>query len=241
MIAGKRVLALIPARSGSKGLPDKNIRPLAGRPLLCWPVAAALESKYVDKVVVSTDCPKYAEIAREAGAEVPFLRPDHLSSDTAPSIEFILHAITFLQEQGSEFDYLVLLEPTSPLTESRDVDDALESLANNRGLGDAIVGVAEMVSGHPAFAVSLDENALVKPYTQEAGEMAVRRQDVNALYQLDGSFYISSVEALKKQRGFYHSRTLAKVMPYHKSFEVDDLVDFICIEALQKNLALLNE
>lgn len=241
MIAGKRVLALIPARSGSKGLPDKNIRLLAGKPLLCWPVEAALQSTYIDRVVVSTDSEEYAQIAKLSGAEVPFIRPPELSSDSASSISFILHALDCLSDEGESFDYLVLLEPTSPLTESGDIDSALERLDSGRDTGDAIVSVAELVSGHPTFAMHMAENGLLTPYLSETEKVSVRRQDLSSLYQLDGSFYISSVDALRMNQGFYHKRTMAKIMPYYKSFEVDDLVDFICIEALQKNRALLSE
>ena len=239
MIDEKRVLALVPARSGSKGLIDKNIKLLAGKPLLCWPIEAARESKYVDSVVVSTDSPKYAEIAIQGGAEVPFLRPSALSSDTSSSIDFILHALAYLSErQGIDFDYLVLLEPTSPLTDSRDIDEALEMFVSRRHVADSIVGIAETVSDHPVFSVTLMDEDIVKPYINEDQPKAVRRQDLGKVYRLDGSFYISSVEALKKERGFYHQRTLGKVMPYYKSFEVDDIVDYICIEAIQKNISL---
>lgn len=232
MIDGKRVLALVPARSGSKGLPMKNIRLLHGKPLLSWPIDAAKRSRYVDRVVVSTDSEEYAELAKVAGAEIPFLRPAELSVDTAPSIGFILHALDTLNAAGDRYDYLVLLEPTSPLTEASDVDAALEILVERRAHADAIVSVAEIVSAHPAFAVSFNEEGLIRPYASSSFGALPRRQDIAPLYSLDGSLYISTTAALQARMTFCHERTLSYVMPHYKSFEVDDLVDFICIEAI---------
>jgi N-acylneuraminate cytidylyltransferase/CMP-N,N'-diacetyllegionaminic acid synthase len=232
MIEGKRVLALVPARSGSKGLPDKNIRPLHGKPLLAWPIAAAKASRYVDRVIVSTDSASYADVARAHGGEVPFLRPAELATDSEPSISFMLHALDTLEASGDRYDYLLLLEPTSPLTEATDVDAALEALVAGRDKADAIVGVSELVSAHPAFAVRIGPSGLAQPYAAPRFGQLPRRQDIEPLYALDGSLYASTVEALRREKGFCHERTLPHVMPRYKSFEVDDLVDFICIEAL---------
>lgn len=232
MIEGHKVLALVPARRGSKGLPMKNIRPLGGKPLLAWPIAAARQSRYVDRVVISTEDPEFADIAREAGADAPFLRPAELASDTAPSFGFIQHAIQALADAGEHYEYLVLLEPTSPLTEASDVDTALESLHGQRALADAVVGVTALVSEHPAFAVRIRQEGLMEPYSAKTFGQMPRRQDIEPLYSLDGSLYISSTEALLREQGFCHARTLPYVTPHWKSLEVDDLVDFICIEAL---------
>ena len=232
MIGAAKVLALVPARRGSKGLPLKNIRPLHGKPLLAWPIAAARASRYVDRVVLSTDDAEFADIGRQAGADVPFLRPAEFASDTSPSIEFILHAIDTLQAKGDSYDYLVLLEPTSPLTEASDVDAALEKLVAHRETATSIVGVSALVSSHPAFAVRLDAHGLLQPFAAASFGQLPRRQDVPELFALDGSLYISTVAALREQRGFCHEHTLPYVTPRHKSLEVDDLLDFICIEAI---------
>ena len=232
MIDGQRVLAIVPARRGSKGLPLKNIRPLQGKPLLAWPIEAARASRHVDRVVISTDDAEFAALAVAAGAEAPFLRPAELANDTAPSIDFILHALDTLEAAGDRYDYLVLLEPTSPLTEAEDIDAALETLAAQRAAADAIVGVTALVSTHPAFAVRLDASGLMQPYAAPSFGHLPRRQDTEPLYSLDGSLYVSSVEAIRRERSFCHARTLPHVTPRWKSFEVDDLVDFICIEAI---------
>ena len=239
MIDGLRVLALVPARAGSKGLPGKNIRPLLGKPLLAWPIEAARASRYVDRVVISTDSVEFAALAQAAGADVPFLRPAEHASDTAPSIAFIEHALDTLAAAGDRFDLLVLLEPTSPLTEAADIDAALEALVAARPRAESIVGVTALVSTHPAFAVRLDAQGLMQPYAAASFGLLPRRQDTEPLYSLDGSLYISTVEAIRRERGFCHARTLPFITPRWKSFEVDDLVDFICIEAILANRALI--
>jgi N-acylneuraminate cytidylyltransferase/CMP-N,N'-diacetyllegionaminic acid synthase len=232
MIEDKRVLALIPARRGSKGLPLKNVRSLGGKPLLAWPIAAARASRFVDRVVVSTDDAEFAALARAAGADTPFLRPADLASDTAPSIGFIRHALDALVQEGDKYDYLVLLEPTSPLTEGTDVDAALTTLHERRPEAEAIVGVSALVSAHPAYAVRIESSGFARPFSARSFDQLPRRQDVEPLYALDGSLYVSTVEALRRESGFCHDRTLPYITPRFKSFEVDDLVDFVCIEAL---------
>lgn len=232
MIGASKVLALIPARAGSKGLPGKNIRPLHGKPLLAWPIAAAKASRYVDKVVVSTDSAEFADIALEHGAEVPTLRPPEFAADASPSSAAVIHMLDHLAAQGEVFDYLLLLEPTSPLTEGRDIDAAMETLHTKRQDGDALVSVSELVTTHPAFAVKLDEHGRIEPYAAVDFTRLPRRQDINALYALDGSLYISAVDRYRETLSFCHDRTLSHVMPAYKAHEVDSLIDFICIEAI---------
>ena len=233
MIDNARVLAIVPARSGSKGLPLKNIRPLAGKPLLAWPIEAARASAYVDRVIISTDDAGFAEIAVRHGADAPFLRPAALAGDASPSIDFILHAIDMLEAAGDAYDYVVVLEPTSPLTEAADVDAALRQLHGARDAADAIVGVTPLVTSHPAFAVRRDGQGVIQPFLNASFGHLPRRQDLEPLFSMDGSLYISTVPALRRERGFCHGRTLGYETARHKAYEVDDLVDFICIEAVK--------
>ena len=235
MIAAKRVLAIIPARAGSKGLPNKNIRPLGGKPLLAWPIEAARGSTYVDRTIVSTDSQSYAEVAAQHGADVPFIRPAELASDSAPSIGFLLHALDTLEADGDNYHYVVLLEPTSPLTESRDIDAALERLDHSAGHAAALVGMTPMVTTHPAYAMRAQPDGLVRPLIGSDFAAMPRRQDLEPLFCLDGSLYISTVEALRRERAFCHSQTIGFATERHKAMEVDDLVDFICIEAVLRH------
>ncbi len=238
MIGNKRVLALIPARSGSKGLPNKNIRVLLGKPLLAWPVEAARESAYVDRVVLSTDSPEYAEVGRAHGADVPFLRPAELASDTAPSIDFILHCVDALAAEGDHFDMLILLEPTSPLTEASDVDLALETLVARPDMS-AAVSVSMLESQHPVFAVRRDPvDWRISPFHGDAFGELPRRQDLEQIFALDGSFYLSTIAALREKRVFCHEKTIGIKTDRHQALEVDDLVDFLCIEAILKHRAI---
>lgn len=235
MINGKRVLAIVPARSGSKGLPGKNIRPLGGKPLLAWPIAAARASKYVDRTIISTDSREYADIAAQHGADVPFLRPREHAADTAPSMAFIRHALETLAGAGETYDYLILLEPTSPLTEAGDVDNALETLEQKAGLASAAIGITPMETQHPAFAVYRDEQGLISPMAGGDFTALPRRQDLDPVFALDGSFYISRTDVLLVENSFCHAGTLGLVTDRHKAYEVDDLIDFVCIEAILKH------
>lgn len=241
MINNKKILALITARSGSKGLPGKNIKELCGKPLLGWPITAARGSKYVDKVVISTDSQQYADIAVQLGAEAPFLRPSKLASDTASSFDVVKHVVDFFKNTGKTFDYLVLLEPTSPLTEPIDIDLALERLEKRQSIADSIIGVSKLESAHPCFNVTVDKKSRITPWYTDDFSSAGRRQDLDNIYFFEGTLYISKMEALLKHKGFYHERTLAYKVPKWKSFEVDDITDFYCIESIMKNLQKIKE
>lgn len=239
MINNKKVLVIIPARGGSKGLPGKNIRNMHGLPLIGWPIKAALNAAYVDKVIVSTDDEAIAAVARTQGAKVPFIRPAEFASDQASSAMVVNHALDFLAAQGENYDYLVLLEPTSPLTESADVDRALEMLDGSAF--DAIVGVSLAESVHPNFCATIKPEGNLTPFGGGSFAAPTRRQDLEDLYFFEGSLYISKVSTYKDQCTFYHDKTLPYIVPKWKSFEIDTLVDFICVESIMKNLHQLSQ
>ncbi len=236
MINNEKVLVLIPARSGSKGLPGKNIMELCGLPLLGWPIQTAKKSKYVDMVVVSTNDPQIAEVAVSQGAEVPFIRPKELATDQSSSASVIKHAASFLAGKGNTFSYIILLEPTSPLTEAEDVDKALLTLHSNRDVADSIVGVSKLEGTHPVFNVVIGKDGLIHPFLKPEFESVYRRQDIEDVFFFDGSLYISDLSVFLKKLSFYHDRTLPYVVPKWKAFEVDDMTDWICIEAIIKNM-----
>jgi CMP-N,N'-diacetyllegionaminic acid synthase len=232
MINAKRVLGLIPARGGSKGLPGKNIRPINGLPLLAWSIRAARKSHYLDRVIVSTDSQEIAETAKAHGGEAPFLRPAELASDTAGSIDVILHALDFCKDQGETYDYIVLLEPTSPLRTVEDIDRSLEALAEHP-TAEAVVSVVQAEASHPVFCSRAGPDGLIKPFMGKAIEH-LRRQDLGEALYPEGTIYISSVPALQDRRSFYHEKTLAYIVERHKQFEVDEEMDLVMIEALMK-------
>lgn len=242
MINDKRVLVVITARAGSKGLPGKNSKILAGKPLIAWPILAAQQSRYVDHIIISTDGEHIAEIAKQYQVEVPFIRPQHLADDQATSFDVLEHAITFLANKKQTFDYLVLLEPTSPLTQGQDIDNALELLLNTHNIAQgasAIVGISDVEDCHPDFCLTVDQQGFINPYQDNF--KVLRRQELERVYRFEGSLYISNISTLLKEKGFYHQHTLGYKVPKWQSFEIDDLTDFICIEAIMNNLEQLKQ
>ncbi len=232
MYKGKTFLAIIPARVGSKGLPGKNIKKLCGKPLIVWSIEAGLKSKYLDEVVTSTDCQDIADISKQNGASAPFLRPGCLAGDMSTSFDAIKHAIDYYKNKlNKKFDYIVLLEPTSPLRESSDIDLAIENLMNSNA--DSIVGVGKTEDQNPAFLVSKDDKDYISGY-ENKDMKALRRQDINDVYFFEGSVYISKVDTLLDKKTFYHQNTIGYEVPKYKSLEIDDMDDFIMVEAIMK-------
>ena len=230
MINGKRVVAIVPARAGSKGLPGKNLRELCGKPLIAWSITQGLACSYVDSVLVSTDSEEIAAVAAAHGARIPFLRPAELAGDGASSIDVLLHAIDYLVGVGETYDYLLLLEPTSPLRDIEDLTGALELLDRSSAC-ESVVGVAKVEAAHPAFLFTL-QDGLLKPMSG-AQPTGLRRQDLKVdYYYLEGSIYASSVAALSTTRSFYHSATSPWIVDRFKAIEIDELGDFIMAQAL---------
>lgn len=231
-----QAICVIPARSGSKGLVDKNIRLLSGKPLLAWSIEAAMNSKCFEKIVVSTDSEHYAEIARTFGAEVPFIRPADLATDSASSVDVCINMLEYYQNQGINFKLLNLLEPTSPLTTARDIMNAFDMLIGSQQ-GRSLVGVGEAVTPHPRFLCSISKQGLLKPLLSDpdnrASNLHLRRQDLNSNYYFyDGSIYLSYTYDLLKMKSFYHENTLCKIFSKFQNFEIDDEDDFKIIEAI---------
>jgi CMP-N,N'-diacetyllegionaminic acid synthase len=232
MIENKKVLAIIPARGGSKGLPGKNIMPMCGKPLIGWSISQAAESKYIDEILVTSDNQNIIDVARKFGAIAPFVRPKSLANDDASSVDVLLHAVDFLAEKGDVYDYLVLLEPTSPLRSVSDIDGALELLFFNQ-LAESVVGVAKAEGTHPSFLFSMQDEFLRPMLSSQP--TGLRRQDLNGVYYyLEGSIYITTITALIRQRSFYHSKTMPWVVDRYKAIEIDEIADFIVAEALMK-------
>lgn len=230
MYNGKKILAIIPARGGSKGLPGKNIKKLLDKPLIGWSISQAIESKYIDKIFVSTDSQEIADVAECFGVKVPSLRPSYLASDTASSMDFIEYTINMMEKHGEYFDYLILLEPTSPLRDVEDIDKSLETLINHPN-AKSIVGVCKSEGQHPISLTKIQDGFLV-PYIERTA--SVRRQDLETLYFFEGTIYATSIEGFRRYRLFYHKECLAYIVPKWKSFEIDDFIDFTIIESIMK-------
>jgi CMP-N,N'-diacetyllegionaminic acid synthase len=237
VISDKKILAIVPARAGSKGLPGKNVKSLLGKPLVGWSIDAGKNSKYIDDLIVSTDSEEIASQSREFGAEVPFIRPSEFSTDTASSIDVILHSVDWLAEHKRNYEIVVLLEPTSPLRETVDIDQAIELMHEHSAT--SVVSICCTESMHPMFMFHLNSNGILSPFSGNHPNN-LRRQDINPIYFIDGTIYCSSIETLKFNRGFYHEKTYGYVVPKWKSLEIDDDDDFVMVEALMKARILRN-
>lgn len=236
MIQGQRVLAIIPARGGSKGIKDKNIRTLHGKPLIAYTIEAAKCSQYVDTVLVTTDSVEIADVAREYGAYVPFLRPAELASDTAKTIDAVMHAVTWVKEhmdhQGQrdsegvlrDYNILVLLQPTSPLRTAEDIDGALEWYEKKGAIPLASVSQVEQ---HPILMRSIEENGTVRKLL--SCQSTIRRQDMSAYYYVNGSIYINQIQDLTYETSF-NDNPLAYIIPPEHSIDIDNEKDLILAE-----------
>lgn len=222
MYNNKRILALIPARGGSKGIPHKNIALLAGKPLIAYSIDAGLKSRYIDYVLVSTDDEEIAKVSKACGAQIPFLRPEELAGDRAKTIDAVLHAISALREIGEEFDSLVLLQPTSPLRTAEDIDGAIEVFyAGGRR---SVVSISE-VSDHPILIrtiVETEEGARLQPLLSVGS--TCRRQEFPPFYRVNGSVYINAIEMLNPETSF-NDNQVPFVMKKSHAIDIDEPVD----------------
>ena len=212
------ILGIIPARGGSKAIPRKNLALLANKPLLAWTVEVALESASLDRVVISTDDPEIAEVGKKFGAEVPFLRPAELATDISPSLDVILHAIHWLDDNEKyRPDYVLLLQPTSPLRTAADIRESIKlALAKQ---ADSVVSVCESHQ-HPLWMKGVnDEGRLIDLYPQSAAP--ARRQDLYPVFALNGAIYLALRTFLLSERAFISDCTYAYVMPENRSLDVD--------------------
>jgi CMP-N,N'-diacetyllegionaminic acid synthase len=233
MYNGKRILGLVPARGGSKGLPRKNILPLLGKPLIVWTIEQAMSSLCIDRIFVSTDDEEIAETSRKAGVEVPFLRPAELARDDSPTIDTIIHTLDYC-EVNEGFDILALLEPTSPLRKREDIDSALKLLVDNLPTAEAVVSVGEVHTENPFITKIIDEG-LVIPFLAKQSKAIFQRQQLPKVYFPYGVIYAATSASLRAQRTFYQERTLSYTIERWQNYEIDDPYDFLCIEAIMKN------
>ncbi len=217
------VLGLIPARGGSKGVPRKAVKAMAGKPLIGWTIEAALGCADLDRVVVTTEDTEIMEVAERFGAEVPFRRPMALAGDATPGIEPVLHALQWLAEQDDyRPDWILLLQPTSPLRTSGDIGAAI-ALATERG-ADSVVGVTE-ADPHPLWTKAVDDDGLLDEWLPDDGGHT-RRQDLPPLVALNGAIYLTRRDVLLDRRSWYGDRTAAYLMPPERSLDIDTPWDF---------------
>lgn len=227
----KKALGIITARGGSKGLPGKNIKRLNGKPLIVWTIERALSSKNLTKVMVSTDCPKIAAISEKAGAEIPFFRPAKFANDTASSVSVVNHVLEHYDNRGEFFDYIVLLEPTSPLREADDIDNMLKKVFAKESEGyNGILAIGE--AAHPSILrVKIGDHLL--PYDSSL-QVYSHRQDAQKVYFPFGVAYIVKTDVFRKNQSFYPDNMLFYELKKYQWYEIDDIYDFLAVENIMK-------
>lgn len=223
----KKFLGLIPARGGSKSIPLKNIKPLLGKPLIAYTIEEALKSKYLERIVVSTDDVQIAEVSKEYGADVPFIRPAELATDTSPTLPVIQHALKYLESEGYRPNFVVLLQPTSPLREVKHIDEAIEKILNTNADSVTTLTEAEI---HPYWMCKLDGDR-VYPFI-ETGEQSLRRQDLPSVYRLNGAVIVVKREAIDKKWQEQDIRAILMEPIY--SIDIDTPLDFYIAEKLME-------
>lgn len=224
MYLNKKILALIPARGGSKGIKDKNIISLSGKPLIAYSIEAALKSKYIDKTVVTTDSPQIAKISKEYGASIPFLRPKELADDTSKTIDAVLHAVKELEKCSEFFDTIILLQPTQPLRTAEDIDRAAEQFFLN---GEQSLASVSPVDDHPLLIRTVNKDGRLHNLINKSS--TCRRQDMDDYYRINGCIYINSIASIDKNTSFNDNET-GIVMDKKHSVDIDDMSDLALAE-----------
>jgi CMP-N-acetylneuraminic acid synthetase len=219
------------ARSGSKGVPGKNIRPINGRPLIAYTIEEALKSKLISDYIISTDSEQIAQVSRELGAEVPFLRPTHLAQDDSPSADALIHAVKAMEDlRGFKYDYVIELMVTNPFKTFRDIDKAVEMLSTSGA--DSVIAVKRVYDGHPARIKKIIDGKLQDFCVPEILES--RRQDLSPpAYIRCGAIYaLSRNEIIENGRRYGSDFSLAFELENPKSINIDDEFDLALAELI---------
>lgn len=230
----KNILGVITARGGSKGIPGKNIKLLGGKPLIVYTIESAKKSKLITHLIVSTDDEKIADVCRQYGADVPFMRPKELAQDITPHLPVIQHAIKFMEEKsGIVFGYVVIFQPTSPFRTADDIDSTIQKLIDTGA--DSAVSLVEFEKGmHPVKAKKL-EGDRVLAYCMEEVE-GIRRQDIPTAYRRNGAVYAMKRDLLLKDNRLYGDFVAGYVVPKERSIDIDESFDWLRAEHMLKNL-----
>jgi CMP-N-acetylneuraminic acid synthetase len=225
----ERVLAIIPARKGSKRLVNKNLLSLNGKPLIEWTINEAQKATCISELIVSTDSLEIKKFSETKGVHVPFLRPEEFSGDTATSIDVVFHALEFFKNKGITFEYCLLLQPTSPLRSDHDIENAFNLLNETT---EGVVSVCEL-DHSPLWSNTLPDDGSMKHFLSDEIKNK-RSQDLEPYYRLNGAIYIASVDYLYQNQSFIGEKTKAYIMPKDRSVDIDDEIDFFTAEHLLK-------
>ncbi len=229
-----KILHIIPARSGSKGLPGKNILPIAGKPMIAWSIEAAMKAKLKGDIIVSTDDFLIADVAKKFGAQVPFIRPSQFASDTSSTMDVVFHAIDFLREQNKFYDLVSILQPTSPLRTSSDVDQAIITMLKKNAK--AVVGLTPC-DHHPFWSNEIPDSGSLKGFLRSE-VMNKNRQQLPPYFRINGAIYIGEFEYIKKTQSFIGQETTSYIMPEEKSVDIDTEKDLVVAEYYFRKLKM---
>ncbi|MCI6033937.1 acylneuraminate cytidylyltransferase family protein [Fusobacterium varium] len=224
----EKILAIIPARSGSKGLKDKNIKMMNGKPLIAYTIEVAKKSKIFEDIIISTDSEKYAEIVKKYGGSVPYLRDKKLANDNAKSSDVILDILNRVEKR---YDSFIMLQPTSPLRTEKNIMEAYKMYLEKKA--NSVVSVCEMEHS-PLWANILNEEKRMDSFLRGI-DVNGNRQELETYYRINGALYIANVEYFKKYQNFYYKDSYAYIMEKENSIDIDDELDFKIAEYLIKN------
>lgn len=231
MYKNKKILALIPARGGSKSIPRKNIKMLAEKPLIAYTIEAAKKSHFLTRTVVSTDDKEIARVARRYGAEVPFMRPTEYAQDTSTSMEVVQHALRWLKEdENMTYDYLMILQPTSPFRTAEDIDECIKLAVDKKA--DSVMSMKELDDFAPKKIKKI-KNGKILPYFEDEGKTSSRRQDLEKMYKRNCAVYLTKIECIM-QEDFFGKKSLAYLMPEERSLDINKPADFDLAQFLTK-------
>lgn len=234
MYKDKRVLAVITARGGSKGLPGKNIKIINGKPLIVWSLLSIKKSEFIDYTYISTDDETIAQVCIDNGFHVPDLRPDYLSTDTASSMDVLKYSIEKMKSGGYAFDYVLLLEPTSPLRKENDLDNIIKTAVDNPE-ADGVISVGQVHPEHPSIIKRIDNDGHIKPYSDQI-PLTIRRQDEDEAYFPYGVGYLIKIARFLDMNTIYTDKMIPYKIERWQNYEIDDIFDFRCIEAIMKEV-----
>ena len=230
MFKGKKILCIIPARKNSKGIKNKNFKKINGKPLIFYPIKASLKSRFIDRIIFSSDSKIYQKFAIKLGADSTFIRSKKLSTDKIPTFDVLKDVLYKLNKNRFFYDIIVLLEPTSPFTTSQDIDNAIKIIVDKKF--NSLVSVVDSSKFSIDFQFKKQKNNLIKPLQKK--NVHRRRQDVEKTLVLEGSIYISNVRDFLKNRGFISNKTYGYELPKWKSIEIDDQHDLMLARLLYK-------
>lgn len=234
MIKNKTVLAIIPARAGSKGLPNKNKLDLNGKPLIEWSILHAKNSMYIDRIAVTSDDEIILRLAESSMVDYVIKRPDYLATDVSTTADVVAHLLEEIKNRfNATFDFIILLEPTSPLRKKKDIDQMLELLIN-KPEKDGVISVGKISLEHPSIMKVLKGDQVID-YLKSQNKVT-RRQDLPDAYFPYGVGYIIKTNVFLKVKSFYTDNLSYYIIDRSQNYEIDDIYDFICVEAILQKL-----